>query len=80
MRYHFGIPEYVIYISHIVFGAFFVYVGYYKKMNKQIATGLLILGALAIAYHMHLFLIVKSHFGGYELFSQNKKDGLMKIN
>ena len=47
-------------------GAFFAYVGYYKKMNKQIATGMLVLGALALAYHAHLLYLQSrgEHFKG----------------
>ena len=64
--YHFGIPEYVIHLGHLAMGAFFAYVGYYKKMNKQVATAMLVLGALAIAYHGHLVLISNEHFEGEE--------------
>lgn len=43
-------------------GLFFTYIGYYKKMNKQVATILIVLGSLAVAYHIHLAFLYKEHF------------------
>jgi len=50
-----------IYIFHIIMGSFLVYVGYellnsYKVNNKFILL-IIILGALAVAYHSHLLFL-----------------------
>ena len=53
--------ELLIYSFHIVIGLFFVYSGYEliskKQLNDKLILLIIILGALAIAYHSHLLLL-----------------------
>ena len=67
----FRLSSQVIHLGHLVMGAFFAYVGYYKKMNKQVSMALLVLGALAAAYHGHLLAVEKGFMGGREGFSED---------
>jgi hypothetical protein len=59
--YHFGVPEWVVWFSHIVMGAFFVYVGYAlvlrQKLPTYVAITVLVLGVLAILYHGHIWIL-----------------------
>lgn len=63
--YHFGVPEKVIWSSHLLMGAFFVYVGYYALLTKKplsvaIALILVVLGALGALYHAHLWWLAQT--------------------
>jgi len=55
------LPDELIWISHIIMGLFFIYVGYSVLVRKQLApyisVGVVVLGALAILYHSHLWYI-----------------------
>ena len=59
--YHFGVPEWIVWLSHIIIGAFLVYVGYALVLRQRIplmaALALLVLGVLAILYHGHIWLV-----------------------
>ena len=56
--YHFGVSGTVIWISHILMGLFFFYIGYKIINKKQIVLNdgiwLVIIGALGLVYHAHL--------------------------
>lgn len=58
-NYHFGIPCYFIYFTHILMGFFFTYIGYLiiekKNVDKWIAISLIVIGVLAVLYHSHLW-------------------------
>lgn len=64
-NYHFSVPCIGVWISHILMGIFFSYIGYLllegKKVNKWLAISLIVIGILAILYHSHLW------------YSENKK-------
>ena len=55
------LPDELIWISHIIMGLFFIYVGYSVLVRKQLApyisVSVVVLGALAILYHSHLWYI-----------------------
>jgi hypothetical protein len=57
--YHFGVPCSAIWLSHILMGLFFIYLGYLiiegKKVDKWIAISLVVIGVLAALYHSHLW-------------------------
>ncbi len=57
--YHFGVPGPLIWTSHILFGLFFIYLGYLiqeqKPVSKFIGTSLIVLGSIMILYHAHLW-------------------------
>lgn len=63
--YNFGVPCTAVWLSHILMGAFFTYVGYLliegKKVNKWIAILLVIIGVLAALYHSHLWYSKKQN-------------------
>jgi len=62
--YHFGVSGIVIWLSHILMGSFFAYVGYLTLNKKEIpqivSLVLIILGVLGLLYHLHLW-VYKSH-------------------
>ena len=62
--YQFGVSGTVIWLTHILMGSFFAYVGYLTLNNikiPQILSLVLInLGVLAILYHAHIW-IFRSH-------------------
>ena len=57
--YHYGVPAKLIWIQHILFGLFFIYLGYRllenKPINKYISILLIVMGVMAILYHSHLW-------------------------
>ena len=59
MKYHFGVPGYIIWISHIIIGLLLSYVGYNivfnKKINNNIGLIVLVIGVLAAIYHIHIW-------------------------
>jgi hypothetical protein len=63
--YNFGVPCTTVWLSHILMGIFFTYVGYLliegKKVNKWIAILLVIIGVLAALYHSHLWYSKKQN-------------------
>jgi hypothetical protein len=58
-NYSFGVPSEAIWGSHILMGLFFVYVGYElimkRKLSVVVALTLVVLGALGVLYHIHLW-------------------------
>jgi len=59
MEYHFGVPGYLIWISHILIGLLISYVGYQiafkKTVNHNIGLLVLVIGVLAAVYHIHIW-------------------------
>ena len=59
MKYHFGIPGFLIWITHIIIGIFLAYVGYKivfnKRINNNIGLLLLVVGVMAAIYHGHIW-------------------------
>lgn len=59
--YHFGVPGTLVWITHILFGLYFVNIGYKtlnKKPLKQIdALVLIITGVVMSLYHAHIWLL-----------------------
>jgi hypothetical protein len=57
--YHFGVSNELIWGSHILMGLFFVYIGYELIMRKRVPEYLslivVVLGAMGILYHTHLW-------------------------
>ena len=57
--YSFGIPNEAIWLSHILMGLFFVYIGYelvmHKKIPEYLALVIVVLGATGGLYHLHLW-------------------------
>lgn len=51
MNYSFGVPAVIIESFHILMGGLFAYIGYTKKISKEIYILLMVLGSLAILYH-----------------------------
>jgi hypothetical protein len=58
LTYSFGVPSIAVWTSHLLIGAFLVYIGWKlnknEPINKNLAIVLIVLGALAILYHAHL--------------------------
>jgi len=58
-KYHFGVPNELVWSSHILIGIFLVYVGYelvmHHKISIPIALVVVVLGAIGGLYHMHLW-------------------------
>lgn len=58
-EYHFGVPNEFIWVTHILMGLFFIYVGYailkHWKIQLYIALTVVVLGALGLLYHSHLW-------------------------
>jgi hypothetical protein len=65
----------LIYLFHIIMGSFLVYVGYEllikNKLNDKLILLIIILGALAVAYHAHLLFL--SFIQGKGNKAKNKK-------
>lgn len=61
MAYHFGVPGYAVWTSHILIGLFLVYVGWVlyekKRMDKYTPIILIVLGVLAALYHAHIWIV-----------------------
>ena len=59
MSYSFGVPGYVVWTSHILIGLYLVYVGWVlydkKKLDKYTPIVLIVLGVLAMLYHIHIW-------------------------
>jgi hypothetical protein len=57
--YHFGVPAMLVWISHILMGILFVYLGYLiiegKKLDKWAGILLLIIGIVGALYHLHIW-------------------------
>ena len=64
MNYHFGVPALAIWLSHISFGLYFIYLGY-KMLNypklKIDGISILVVGALMTTYHAHLWYYNKNN-------------------
>lgn len=61
--YHFGVPGYLVWTSHIITGIFLIYVGWSlydkKKLDKFSPIILIVVGVLAALYHAHIWFIEK---------------------
>ena len=59
MEYHFGVPGFLIWISHILIGILLSYVGYQlvfkKNVNHNIGLLILVIGIIATLYHIHIW-------------------------
>jgi hypothetical protein len=60
MAYAFGIPGPAIWITHVLIGLFLVYIGYTlligtSELDKRLIILLIVLGSLAMLYHLHLY-------------------------
>lgn len=57
-EYHFGIPGNAVWLSHILMGVYFIYLGYKITDNFKF-DGLVLsgLGLLALSYHAHLWYL-----------------------
>ena len=59
-NYHFGVPYEVVWISHILMGIFFVYIGYelimHRKIPEYIGVIVVVIGAIGGLYHTHLWI------------------------
>jgi uncharacterized membrane protein len=59
MAYHFGVPGYAVWTSHILIGLYLVYVGWVlydkKRLDKSAPIVLIVLGVLAALYHGHIW-------------------------
>lgn len=57
--YHFNVPCSTVWLSHILMGIFFTYIGYLliegKKVDKWISISLIVIGVLAVLYHGHIW-------------------------
>ena len=58
-KYHFGVSNELIWITHILMGLFFIYIGYAIitriKIPIYLALIVVVLGALGGLYHTHLW-------------------------
>lgn len=58
--YHFGVSAMLVWVSHILMGLFFLYLGYLivegKKVDKWLGIILLLIGILAALYHVHIWV------------------------
>lgn len=63
MSYHFGVPGYAVWTSHILIGIFLVYVGWSlydkKRLDKYSPIVLIVIGVLAALYHAHIWWSVE---------------------
>ena len=59
-KYQFGLPNQFIWLTHILMGLFFVYIGYeiitHKKIPIYLALIIVVLGATGGLYHTHLWI------------------------
>jgi uncharacterized membrane protein len=59
MEYHFGVPGFFIWISHILIGLLLSYVGYQlvfkNNVNHNIGLIILVIGVMAVLYHVHIW-------------------------
>jgi hypothetical protein len=61
-EYHFGVPGLLIWLSHILLGSYFVYLGYALVTHKDFLHHgiiLIVIGAIAALYHLHLWYYEK---------------------
>ena len=58
-KYHFGVPNELIWSSHLLMCLFFIYVGYEiimkRKLSVPVALIIVVLGAVGALYHAHLW-------------------------
>ena len=71
--YYLGVPDWILQGFHILFGLYLAYVGYYKQMNKDISMTFVVLGVLAVLYHIHISYL--KYFKGMEYFMNYLKSG-----
>ena len=61
MSYHFGVPGYAVWTSHILIGLYLMHVGWMlydkKKADKFAPIVLIVMGFLALAYHAHIWVV-----------------------
>ena len=59
INYSFGVPAILIWLSHIIFGIYFLWLGYSMVCDpkyKLHGSVILIVGALMFTYHGHIWL------------------------
>ncbi len=58
--YHYGLSGPVVWSLHIIFGIFFIYLGYASlknvRMPDYVYIGIIVIGVIAILYHSHIWL------------------------
>lgn len=63
-KYHFGVPGYAVWTTHIIVGLFLIYAGWMlhmkKKLDKATPIVLIVLGVVVILYHAYLWLTSKN--------------------
>lgn len=86
-EYHYGLSGQVIWLSHILLGIFYVYLGYLiveqkQILNKYYGVVLIVLAVLSSLYHAHLWYNegimeqkVEKYRGGGEREKQNESGG-----
>jgi hypothetical protein len=59
--YSFGVPNILVYLSHIIIGSILMYSGYLalhnNKLSKNLSVLLIVLGVIAALYHGHLWVL-----------------------
>ena len=74
MKYHFNVPGIFVWISHILLGAYLVYVGYMilnkKPLSQIVSLSLIVIGSIGVLYHLHLWY---NHSFHHRHFSNTKK-------
>ena len=56
--YSFGVPGFFIQLIHVLIGGYLAYLGGIKKiLSRQDRNILLLLGSLALIYHVHIQLL-----------------------
>ncbi len=60
IKYHFGVPGILIWITHILFGLYFMFLGYAMNKSNPFKTHgivLIVLGFTMISYHSHILFL-----------------------
>jgi len=59
--YSFGVPNILVYLSHLIIGLLLMYSGYLSlhnnKLSKNVSVLLIVLGVIAVLYHGHLWYV-----------------------
>ena len=61
-EYSFGVPAILIWLSHIIFGSYFLWLGYNlinEAKYKIHGSIIMVVGALMTTYHAHLWIYNK---------------------
>ena len=63
--YHFNLPGIVVWLTHLILGVYFLFIGYTLLNKKSIgqinSLILIVLGILMFLYHGHIWLTSGSH-------------------